>query len=302
VNYWWVSQNQTYDHEIGNGYMWAPQSRTRVGWLNMTRVKPGDVIFSFRKRLISAVGIATSAAYDSMKPSEFGSAGEAWDDHGWRVDVEYQVPGSVVEPRKHMDLIAPLLPDVHSPLQKNGDGNMVYLSALSIELGQLLLKLSQTENLHANLELDNLEYDEIRQESIVIDSLIETEKESMVLSRRGQGTFRRRVRLFEEACRITGVKAEKLLIASHIKPWADSNNMERLDGNNGLFLSPHVDRLFDKGYITFTKNGSIEVSPLLDPDVLKKWHIDPRQSVGRFNSDQASYLEHHGALTFQAKK
>jgi putative restriction endonuclease len=300
MNYWWVSQNQTFRHEIGNGYMWAPQSATRAGWFNMTKVRPGDIIFSFNKTRIPVIGIATSSAYDADKP-DFGRVGKVWPTLGWKVDVEYQPTNSVVEPRKHMEILGPLLPEKHSPLQRNGDGNQWYLSAISDTFGHALLALANTPDLQAAYELDQLEYDELKQETIVIENLLHTEKESLVLSRRGQGTFRRRVQLFEDGCRVTGVTAEKLLVASHIKPWAAADDAERLDGNNGLFLSPHVDRLFDKGYITFTKNGRLEVSPLLDPEVLEKWNIDPLKNYGRFNVDQAFYLDHHMQVTFQVK-
>jgi predicted restriction endonuclease len=96
------------------------------------------------------------------------------------------------------------------------------------------------------------------------------------------------------------VTAEKVLVASHIKPWSASDDLERLDGNNGLFLSPHVDRLFDKGFITFTRGGRIEISPKLDRDVLEKWQINPLRNYGKFNSDQAFYLNHHMSEVFQA--
>jgi putative restriction endonuclease len=300
MNYWWVSQNQTYRHETGNGFMWAPQSTTRAGWYNMTKVCPGDIIFSFSNRRIQAIGIATSKAYDFDKP-DFGRVGAVWDTLGWKVDVEYQVPTAIVEPRKHMDILGPLLPEKHSPLQKSGDGNQVYLSAISDEMGQQLLFLTNTHDLQSNFYLDQSEYDELKQDAVVIESLLKTEKESLVLSRRGQGTFRRRVQLFESSCRVTGVTAENLLVASHIKPWAASDDLERLDGNNGLFLAPHIDRLFDKGFISFTKSGKLEISPQLDHDVLDKWQIDPMRNYGKFNTDQAFYLNHHQSKVFLAE-
>ena len=95
-----------------------------------------------------------------------------------------------------------------------------------------------------------------------------------------------------------GVSSEKFLIASQIKPWKQSENQERLDGNNGLFLSPHVDRLFDSGFITFTDQGRMLVSPKLDIGVLAKWHIDPTKSFGKFNSDQAYFLDFHNEERF----
>ena len=58
-------------------------------------------------------------------------------------------------------------------------------------------------------------------------------------------------------------------IASHIKPWTKSNDFEKLDGNNRLLLSPHVDKLFDTGYISFEGNDSMIISPRLNIDTLK---------------------------------
>ncbi|MEO8526672.1 MAG: HNH endonuclease signature motif containing protein, partial [Caldimonas sp.] len=59
-----------------------------------------------------------------------------------------------------------------------------------------------------------------------------------------QGRFRSRVELTEPACRLTGVKDRRMLRASHIKPWAKSSNLEKLDGQNGLMHAPYVDHLF----------------------------------------------------------
>jgi putative restriction endonuclease len=81
----------------------------------------------------------------------------------------------------------------------------------------------------------------------------DTTKERLVLSRVGQGLFRKRVKMFEQKCRVTDIQDDNYLIASHIKPWARADDHERLDGNNGLLLSPHIDRLFVRGYMTFSK-------------------------------------------------
>ena len=51
--------------------------------------------------------------------------------------------------------------------------------------------------------------------------------------------------------------AEAVLIASHIKPWKDSDENERLDIDNGLLLCPNHDKAFDRGYISFDDNGLI---------------------------------------------
>ncbi len=63
------------------------------------------------------------------------------------------------------------------------------------------------------------------------------------------------------------------LNASHIQPWRDSSNEQRLDGENGLLLTPTVDHLFDKGFISFESTGQLIVSPVADPVSLKRMGI-----------------------------
>ena len=76
----------------------------------------------------------------------------------------------------------------------------------------------------------------------------ETERQALILARRGQGQFRANVLTIERACRVTKVERPEHLIASHTKPWRYSSNEERLDGENGFLLTPTIDHLFDKGF------------------------------------------------------
>lgn len=119
-----------------------------------------------------------------------------------------------------------------------------------------------------------------------------TMKEQLVKSRRGQGLFKINVRRNEKACRVTGVTDPRNLRASHIKPWKDCTDMEKLNGCNGLLLAPHVDHLFDKGMISFSDNGDLIISPLLDREILKRWSIPQVLNVGSLHK-QATFLAHH---------
>ena len=67
-----------------------------------------------------------------------------------------------------------------------------------------------------------------------------TFRDQVVTSRRGQGVFRANVLLRESSCQVTRVDDSRHLKASHIKPWRDAADAERLDGSNGLVLSPHI--------------------------------------------------------------
>jgi putative restriction endonuclease len=125
-----------------------------------------------------------------------------------------------------------------------------------------------------------------------------TEKPQLVQARRGQGLFRSRVELVEAGCRLTGVTDRAHLRAGHVKPWRDCSNTERLDGSNGLLLAPHIDHLFDRGFISFNDDGRLLVSPRLKTSVLAAWGIAGDRSVGAFSAKQRVYLAYHRENVF----
>jgi len=95
-----------------------------------------------------------------------------------------------------------------------------------------------------------------------------TVREALVKQRRGQDKYREALeKLWSGRCPITGIKHPSFLVASHAKPWADSEPTERLDPFNGILLAVHIDRLFDGGWITFTDAGQILLSPALPSDI-----------------------------------
>lgn len=124
----------------------------------------------------------------------------------------------------------------------------------------------------------------------------------LVKARRGQGIFRTNVLQFETECRVTGLRSVQHLRASHIKPWKRSDDLEKIDGNNGLMLSPHVDHLFDRGWIRFTEEGVLVPSPLLEDQVLVSWRIEPPARPRPFNDRQCEYLQFHAEEIFQTER
>lgn len=99
----------------------------------------------------------------------------------------------------------------------------------------------------------------------------------------------------EKRCRITRVENPAHLVASHCKPWRDATNEERLDGENGLLLTPSIDHLFDRGFIGFEDSGRLIISPVAHRPSLKKMGIvvDAAVNVGNFTSGQKHFLEFH---------
>ena len=112
---------------------------------------------------------------------------------------------------------------------------------------------------------------------------------------RRAGKFRANVQGVERACRVTKVERLEHLVASHTKPWRDSTNEERLDGENGLLLTPTVDHLFDKGFISFDNGGDLIVSPVADCESLTKMGITSTKkfNVGAFSEGQRKFLDYH---------
>ncbi|HRD28516.1 MAG TPA: HNH endonuclease signature motif containing protein, partial [Caulobacter sp.] len=110
-----------------------------------------------------------------------------------------------------------------------------------------------------------------------------------------------RVLALEPRCRVTGVTNPWLLIASHIKPWRScATAAERLDGANGLMLTPDVDRLFDRGIIGFSDEGAVLVSPALVEADLAAMGLAglAARCVGPFTAAQAGYLDWHRRWVF----
>ncbi|RUO23923.1 restriction endonuclease [Aliidiomarina minuta] len=132
----------------------------------------------------------------------------------------------------------------------NTRGNGMYSAALNL-YRQYLDELTD-----ASIEQD---VQSIEQDA----ELKDTQKKVLVQARRGQGKFRERVISQWKKCAVTGYDNISLLLASHIKPWAVSDNGERLDPYNGLLLSPNLDKAFDLNYVSFSDKGRILISDQL---------------------------------------
>lgn len=314
MRYWWVNQNQTYQHEVPGGYLWSPK-RNRNGGRNpfydfMREVAPGDIVFSFSDTYIKAIGIAASHAYEGPKPREFGQAGAYWDNVGWRVDVKFVELRGRIRPAEHMSQLRPLLPERYAPLRGNGGGLQgIYLTLLSSAFATTLLELVGREA-RSIFEMSRLadigalssavglaEWEDHQMEEVINDRAIpETTRRAIVLARRGQGLFKQNVQRLESKCRVTGVDRVEHLRASHCKPWRDANNDERLSGENGLLLTPDVDHLFDRGFISFEDGGNLLISPVVHQESLHRMGLGEallRRNVGSFSEGQRSYLAFH---------
>ncbi|SED97348.1 HNH endonuclease [Prevotella sp. lc2012] len=135
----------------------------------------------------------------------------------------------------------------------------------------------------------------------VYEEEVEKKKPSVRYGREGQDEYRKK--LLEECpfCPITMINEESLLIASHIKPWAVSDSRERIDPNNGFIFSPLYDKLFDRGYITFSNDKRVSISNWLSRQVKERIGIKENQLFQflPMNDERAHYLDYHRRTVFK---
>ena len=316
MRYWWVNQNQTFRQEIAGGYLWSPKRNANGArnpfYESMREVSPGDLIFSFVDTRITAIGIAKSYCWECPKPTEFGSAGQNWENIGWRVTVAYNQLLNKIRPKDHMGVLRAVLPDRYSPLQANGNGiQSIYLTELSQDFAKILGGLIGEEarpliaasGVGAIIENDRIVtgddldvWERRLEEQVETDTSVqETDREAIIRARCGQGLFKQRVMRIETHCRITGVDNPAHLLASHCKPWRDSSNEERLNGENGLLLTPSIDHLFDRGFIGFEDSGNLIISPVAHKPSLYRMGVETDRliNVGTFTEGQRQFLDFH---------
>lgn len=180
---------------------------------------------------------------------------------------------------------------IHTPSfsSKNKTGNNMYSNAL------------KNYRYFTYNTVDNTETETNIIENINRDStLTVTERKTLINARVGQGLFRKAlVEKYNSECIITHINNPKLLVASHIKPWAISDNSERVSVENGLLLSPTFDRLFDCGLISFRDNGRMLLSSFVGKENLPRLHLGKDLTYDlKASCSMLKNLEYHRDVIF----
>jgi putative restriction endonuclease len=103
------------------------------------------------------------------------------------------------------------------------------------------------------------------------------DRRQLISARVGQGIFRDRLERIESACRVTGIMDRRYLQATHIKPWKDADDREKLDGANGLLL----------------------LSRHLNPYVRKAWGLEQPAAARPFAPEQRVHLDYQRQQVFE---
>lgn len=328
-NYWWVNHKQTLRQEIDGQYLWSPKAERKGArsefYDNMRRATPGDVVMSYANGQIGWIGRVAEFAFTAPKPAEFGHIGSYWDHEGWLLPVYWTPLSPPVRPKLMIQRLGPLLPRKYSPISAlTGNGNQkAYLASVPPEVFDMVVAgaafsadaLVRGGGNSLTFDVVTEMLDDAIQRGLEIDAgLNSTVKETVIQARRGQGVFRKNVEAREGSCRLTGITNPALLIASHIKPWRVCKTVEeRLDGANGLLLTPDADHLFDRGFISFADEGEVLVSQRVPDDDLRRLGFEQlmRQRSGlrdepavwrteAFGAKRNGYLDYHRSQVFIA--
>ena len=124
-------------------------------------------------------------------------------------------------------------------------------------------------------------------------TISETQKELLTFARIGQGKYRKDLIELWGKCSVSECNMTDLLIASHIKPWSESSNEEKLDRYNGLLLLPNYDKLFDKHLISFDDDGRIIISPQIKKEEYKILGISANDKLFNVFEENKPYLKIH---------
>ena len=211
----------------------------------------------------------------------------------WEGEERHSSDTRIVSAAKNND-------EIHLFYRNTHHTPFIYFGKVSVT--DYLLKDNAPSEFIFKVEFFSSEIDifkEVREHAAEYKALSNTEQEQIVVSRLGQGYFRRNVIRLWGSCSVTGLQNISLLRASHIKPWKDSNNNERLNPFNGLLLTPDYDFLFDKGYISFRNNGSVLISQRLDSFASKTFDVDDSMHLRKDFSENKEYLEYHRSVVFR---
>lgn len=291
MSFYWVNLGTSFKEVDKYRFLWAPAYTLQAngkkavdsGWKHVPEVKKGDVVFCHKNGEIIYIAVAKTDAYPSIRPES--RTFNKWKSEGFKIDVDLEVLNTPINTKDFKDALIRLYNDRCSPklFSVEQQATQNYMISIPDGAGALLL-------------------DAIGEISLAIQAKVNdsspsnnpTEREAIVKSRIGQGKFRDGVfKVWGGICPVTNIDIPELLIASHILPWQLSNDNEKLDKFNGLPLSPSIDKLFDKGYVSFSDKGCLLVSENLPDYVLERLGINSEIKLAGLKKEHLYYLERH---------
>lgn len=296
-SFYWVNLGDSHKEVLENNFLWAPshtlnkkgEVRISAGWKSVPNIKQGDIIFCHHDKRVIFVAIANKDAYPSKRPES--RKYERWKEDGYKVEVSLEVLNPPIPRDLFKDEFVDLFNNDCKPklFDRNRKLAEQYMISLPASGGSMIMDALGEQAIEIQETIYETKDDEKKPEGSV--------REAIVKARIGQEKFRRDLlKLWSDECPITGVNAPELLVASHIVPWNLSNSSEKVDPYNGLPLSPNLDKLFDRGDISFSDAGKIIIKDTFDKTLLDKLGINIESSITGLTDRHRAYLARHREL------
>lgn len=298
MSFFWVNIGGSYKEVKEQNFLWAPQygmnkngqKFSNASWETVKGVKAGDVIFCNKDREIVYVATATADAEPAPRP--LSRSFDKWEREGTRVDVDLTVLEHPIDVSQFSEIFMSSYNESSRPsvFAENGSCTQTYMC----EIPEVAAKMI------ASFISENVSID-FNKETAKVKEATGSTKETIIQARVGHGPYRDK--LFKKwggKCAVTGIALESMLTASHIVSWSISNDKEKVDPYNGLPLIPNLDRLFDRGMISFDDNGHLlhkkEFSGLL-----RDLKIPLDSKIDGLFGENKKYLKRH-RVTFGFEK
>jgi putative restriction endonuclease len=295
--FYWVNVGTSFKEVETYSFLWAPaytlnKNNTKIvnaGWKHVPNVKEGDIVFCYTQGRLIYCGKAKADAYAAPRPSN--RSFKEWVSEGFKVEIDLQVLTVPIQTEDFSADFVALYNHKTKPklFASNGVPSQQYMVSMPDSAGVFLLDLIDDFNFSLDTETDN--------QTTSTKSVKKTTQETLVKARVGQGKFRKEVLdLWDAKCPITNTAIVPLLVASHIQPWQLSSDAERLDPYNGLPLSPNIDKLFDKGLISFNDVGELIYRGDFDVQELRNLGVPENAQLNKVYDKNLKYLREHRRL------
>jgi hypothetical protein len=122
-------------------------------------------------------------------------------------------------------------------------------------------------------------------------------------SRVGQDWYRGELLTkWQSRCAVTGIALVGILVASHIKPWSECTQDERLDKENGILLAPQLDALFDRHLISFDGAGRILIHSSIGRRDRERLGVTDEMRLRHVSKGMKRYLSGHRKRFFNRRR
>ncbi|MGK0236360.1 MAG: putative restriction endonuclease [Psychroserpens sp.] len=292
IAFHWVNIGDSYKEVQEQKFLWAPtfkvidgeKIRHNAGWDSVNNVKKNDIIFCNCDGALIYVVVAKDRSYIAPRP--LNRTFNKWHNEGYKVDVEMVELSPSIPVNSLKNELNSLLSDDLKPkvFNKNLDNCQIYMAPLSKVAGAFLLDCTDEQSIEVH----------DKREDTALQTALGRDKDVMSKARVGQGKFRDGLlSLWNNTCPITFINTPSLLIASHIVPWQLANAEDKVNIHNGLLLAPHIDKLFDKGFISFSDSGKIIFHSKLTPETANKLGITEATQLKNLKQENLPFLKKH---------